>query len=351
MLIWIAYNGHSLRDDFIKQMLYPCNHSEDEVILFLLNKLHNNAIIFIDNLNVTEAEDEFISQLEALDCYVICTSRVKHLSHFKNVDIDFFDEEQSIQLFASYYKREFDREKIKEIVSRAKYHTLVIEVIAKIGTSENLSLAQIIEELNNKGFNMSGIAEINLDEKTLVGHLCKLFSTRKLTNQQRFILVNMSVLDLYYIPSEFFDWINLSNKSVINYLEKHAWISKTETGYYMHPLIGEVVKRLCDTNYHMVKKMIIGMGVFFKFHPNKCASDYMPLFTYAQSIIRRYGKVCTKEMVVLLYDISIIQWQCGDYKHAEESIKQVTANAKKIDDLPQSELAEYINHHGVICLT
>lgn len=349
MLIWIAYNGHSLRDDFVKQMLYPANHNEDEVILFLLNKLPQNAIVFIDNFNVTEIEDEFILHIANLDCYVICTSRVKELSYFKSIKIDFFNEEECIQLFASYYKREFDQELVKEIVSRAKYHTLVIEVIAKIGMSENLSLAQIIEELKNKGFNMSGVAEINLDEKTLVGHLCKLFSTRKLTSQQKYILVNMSVLDLYYIPCEFINWINLPNKSLLNYLEKHAWINNTDMGYYMHPLIVEVVKRLCDTDYSMVKKMVCGMADFFEFHPDKCASDLIPLLPYAQNIIRRYGKIYTKEMVTLQYDISIIQWQSGDYKSAEKNVKQTIRNAKKNNEFSQDELAEFINHHGVIC--
>lgn len=348
-LIWIAYNGHSLRDDFMKQMLYPANHNEEEMMLFLFNSLHKDTVIFIDNLNVTKVEDEFITRLEALDCYVICTSRVKELSHFKSIPIDFFNEEQSIHLFASYYNREFDEKLIKEIVSRANYHTLVIEVIAKIGMSEGMSLIEIIKELSKKGFQLSGVTEINLDEKTLVGHLCKLFSTRKLTNQQKYILVNMSVFDLYYIPNEFLKWIHLPNKSGLNYLENHAWINRTNTGYYMHPLIVEVVKRLCDTNYHMVQKMVCGLAEYFKFNPNKCASDFMPLFPYAQNIVRRYGNECTKDMISLLYNISIIQWQFGDYKNAEKSVKQTIKNAEKINGFPQIELAEYINHHGVIC--
>lgn len=349
-LIWITYNGNNLRDDFMQQMLYPPNCNENEIQLFLLNELNDNAVVFVDNMNATEVEDEFIATLATFKCYVICTSRVKNLRFFENVDIDFFDENESIELFSKYYTKEYDEKLIREIVvTRAKRHTLVIEVIAKIAMSEELTLQQTIDELDVKGFNLSGTAEINFDEKTLVGHLCKLFSTKKLTGQQKSILVNMAVLETNYIPEEFTKWMELPNKSGIIYLEKHAWINKTETGYYMHPLISEVVKRLCNTSYIMIKKMVKNLADALKFIPEQCVSDIVGNLIYAQNIVRRYGNICTEEMAALLYDMAVIQWQCCEYNEAEKSVKKAIKNAKKIEGFPQRELGEYINHHGVIC--
>lgn len=84
-------------------------------------------------------EEKYLLHLANAKCNIVCTSRIEKFSHYEIVLVDYLGEEQCIELFYKYYKREYDKTLIKRIVTRAGRHTLVIEILGKIGAAEGYS--------------------------------------------------------------------------------------------------------------------------------------------------------------------------------------------------------------------
>lgn len=124
-LAWVTYNDENLLDDIRKQFLFPKEGREWE----------KRFIIFLQQTIEKEAE--------------------------------------SIKLIYNYYRLEYNGQKIQDIVKRAGYHTLVIEILGKIANAEGYSLDILLYELEENGFDLEGIAYVGDAEDTLVGHLCK----------------------------------------------------------------------------------------------------------------------------------------------------------------------------------
>lgn len=131
-----------------------------------------------------------------------------------------------MQLFYSYYKLEYDEKRIVNIVTRAGQHTLVIEILAKIGNAEGYTLQELQEILEEQGFDLEGIASVGIKEDTLIGHLCKTFSTQKMNQQQKSFLYCLAVLPVQRIPLKLKNWLKLPNSYNINYLVNGAWFLK-----------------------------------------------------------------------------------------------------------------------------
>lgn len=244
-LAWIVYNDKDLLDDMRKQMFYPKDGRdwEKRFTQFLEQDIDEDAIIFIDNLNVTEDEEKYLTHIANARCNIVCTSRIEKYAHYEIVPIEYLNEEQCIELFYKYYKREYDKTRIHNIVMRSGRHTLVIEILGKIGEAEGYSLEELENKLIQDGFDLEGIASVENKDDTLIGHLCRTFNLKRLNDIQKEILYCMAVLPVQWISYDLRRWLNLQNNYNFNYLIKHAWIERSENGYYMHPVIKEVVKR------------------------------------------------------------------------------------------------------------
>ena len=191
----------------------------EEVLQFLQQDIEDTAVIFVDNVNATEEEEPFLQELANAKCSVICTSRITEFSHYETVPIDFFSVDDCVKLFDKYYGVEFNDEKIRRIVTRAGRHTLVIEILAKIAKAERYTLTDLEKQLQERGFDLEGIASVELREDTLIGHLSHTFSTEKLNRQQEKILYCMSILPAERISYQFKEWLGLPNRYNLNYLE------------------------------------------------------------------------------------------------------------------------------------
>lgn len=321
-LVWISYNGKRLVDDFIAQMYYPASLEErkNKITQFIQTEIDKDAIIFVDNLNSTEMEDNYIRTLAGANCRVICTSRIVSFKNYKTVTIDFMDEEDAVNLFLKYYTREDDRVLIKKIVNKAARHTLVIEVLGKIAMAEAMNLKTLLEELEKRGFDLDGVAEVDLTEKTLIGHLCKLFSVRTLNGQRRYILGNMAILSEQPVPREFLQWINVKNMHNVRYLINHAWFADNDKTFYMHPIIRDVVRRLCPIDYEESRYLIQNITKLTDYRPNWDIKKVLFYLPFIEEICKTYNSVIDFDLAALYYNLSIIYWEIKNYRKAMQYI-------------------------------
>lgn len=349
VLAWVVYNGKDLLQDIKNQIYYPQGGKKWKAnfVKFIEQDIDEDAVIFIDNLDITEDDDEFLQRLSNAKCNVVCTSRIEKFSHFEVVPIKYLSEEQCIEIFINYYGQvNCDLETVRDIIARAGRHTLVIEILAKIGKAEHYSVQELKSKLEKEGFDLDGIVSVKNKEDTLVGHLSRTFNFDDLSSTQKKILICIAILPNQWVPYRFKEWIGLENNYNINYLVTHAWIVNGELGYYMHPVIKEVVKRGIPFSENTIMKLIAGISEELGYRDCmnvEKAREMIPFAESAMGVVKTDNEVISKTS----YNISVLYGQLGEYDLANKYIKrciQIEENQKNSMDL----LASAYNHQGYI---
>lgn len=348
-LAWVVYNDKNLLDDMKNQLFYPKDGPdwEKRFTKFIEQDIDKDAIIFIDNLNVAEEEEKYLSHLANARCNIVCTSRMNKYSHYEIVPIDYLSEEQCIELFYKYYRREMDGNRVKNIVARAGRHTLVIEILGKIGEAENYSLEELENKLIQDGFDLEGIASVESKEDTLIGHLCRTFNFKKLNDVQKKILYCMAVLPVQWIPFELKKWLNLQNNYNINYLVKYAWIVNSENGYYMHPVIKEVVKRGLEIPNDCILQLLRGIDKEIAYKENPDIEKSKLYISFAEAILEFLSEVKNPVISQTAYDISMLYGQFGELEQAKKYI-DFAIDIEEAQKNSEVLLASAYNHRGYI---
>lgn len=343
------YNDNNLLDDLKKQFLFPKDDGdwEKQFIQFIEQDIAEDAIIFIDNLNVTEEEEPSLNILSNAKCSIVCTSRIEKFAHYEVVQINYFNDQKCIDLFYQYYKVEKNENKVKEIIKKAGNHTLVIEILAKIANEEKYSLDELFDELISKGFDLEGIASIENKEDTLVGHLCRTFNFDRLNELQKKVLYCIAILPVQWIPCDIKRWLKLSNNHNINYLIKHAWFDSSELGYYMHPVVKEVVKRKIIVKNDSILEFLqeLSNDISYKENPDYGRSKLISSFV--ESIISYLIDEKNEIVTQALYNVSMLYGQFGEYDKALKYIEMcIEFEEEKHNSLDL--LASAYNHRGYV---
>lgn len=355
-LAWVTYHDKNLLEDLRKQLFFPKGSDDwkNQFLQFLQQDIEDTAVIFVDNINVTEEEEPFLQELSNAKCSVICTSRITGFSHYDTVPIDFLSTDACIRLFYKYYGLEYDDAKIRRIVKRAGKHTLVIEILAKISKSERYTLTDLENMLEERGFDLEGIASIELREDNLIGHLLHTFNTEKLNQQQKRILYCMSLLPSERIPYKFKIWMELSNSYNLNYLERHAWFIADNQGYYMHPVIKEVVRRAIIPQTDAAEMLLKNLTKEISYTENPDHELSMRLISFIEAVIETVPLLLENVPVGILaeayYNISVLYGQFKDYTKALSDVQKCICLIKSQEK--QGELKELLgsayNHKGYI---
>lgn len=351
-LAWITYHDEDLLEDLRRQLFFPkeVKNWEKRFLQFLQQDIEDTAVIFIDNVNAAEEEEPFLQELANAKCSVICTSRITEFSHFETVPIDFFSIDDCVRLFYGYYGLEFDAEKIRRIVAKTGRHTLVIEILAKIAKAERYTLDELENQLQISGFDLGGIASVDLREDTLIGHLSHTFNIAKLNVQQRRILYCMAILPVERISHQFKDWLELPNRYNLNYLEKHAWFVADEQGFYMHPVIKEVVKRVIDPQPDAAALLLKNLTEEISYKDNPDHERSMQIISYIEALLPYLKESEPEILAQAFYNISMLYGQFQYNKLALMYVKkcidiiELQCGSARSDEL----LGCAYNHQGYV---
>lgn len=348
-LAWITYHDGNLLEDLRRQLFFPREGKdwEKRFLQFLQQDIEDTAVIFVDNVNVSEEEEPFLQELANAKCSVICTSRITEFNHYDTVPINFFSMDDCVQLFYRYYGLEFDEEKIKRIVTRAGRHTLVIEILAKIAKAERYTLTELEHQLHDKGLDLEGMASVELREDTLIGHLAHTFSTEKLNQQQKRILYCMSILPVERIPYRFKEWLELPNRYNLNYLEKHAWFVADDQGYYMHPVIKEVVNRVIEPQNDMATVLLKNLTKEISYRENPDHEYSMQIISFIEAVLPQTKETPVRVLAQAFYNISMLHGQFQNNELALEYIEKCIKLLDKQEDQRELLGCAY-NHQGFI---
>lgn len=239
-----------------------------------------NTLLIIDNYdyNVDPTSEEYqqnykiIRELKKLNIHILFTTRVKPEDDTECLDLENMSEEELQALFFMINpkdKNDPDRiEQVKEIIEVSYKHTMTVKLVAMQSEKYLKPLSEYIDILKTSGLN-SGIKGRVTNEKddesvtmsTVYDHIKALFDFERLSEKQRYIMVNACLLPLSgletavfskYIDLEHFDGASdsdcldesiedLVNSGWIEYADTSEKRFTSETKITLHPLICNIV--------------------------------------------------------------------------------------------------------------
>ncbi|MCP5106464.1 MAG: tetratricopeptide repeat protein, partial [bacterium] len=205
------------------------------------------------------------------------------------------------ELFYNFYTGKRDEPHLEKIVGRCGRHTLSVELLAKTAEHGAMPLKDLYELLEKKGFDLTGVVDHQVPtlrhgetEKTsFFKHLLKIFDLTGLTEGERFVLANLSVLPAMYIETgDVRDWLKLSDHEAVNSLVVRGWLRKQPGGFgiFMHQVIQEVVRYHTSPDEETCKNLIESLGNKLYLEPTENPIDKKRYIIFAETLLRTIDK-------------------------------------------------------------
>ena len=277
------YVAHHLADDFGDVVWINCQASLMEQLrnyvtpryhvkvedpttwLYELIEVMNNRpkpmVVFLDNLEFEDVTSAEFRQLKSLNCHMVATSRQAFSDQFtRAIDVSSLHKKQCRELFVDYYQGDIDNEEsLQKLLALAGYHTLTIELLAKIATSGLFSVEDLLEKVIESGFDLSdwdiavtgehsGQQYEHKGQLQLQEHLSKLFRLDNLSESQQQALYYLSILPpiAYEGREELVKWLGVEGTLLTGLADK-GWLQRNKNKFSLHPVIASVAR--CDVKF------------------------------------------------------------------------------------------------------
>ncbi len=336
---WVTYD-ESLQKSFCNAFHLYMNQKDFEqrfrlIESFLTN--HKDVLLVIDNLDKGMAEDASLKLLASLEAQIIVTSRKMVLDGFDTYELPFLEEDSCMDVFYGYYGLDKERrqsETVRELVRLAGRHTLLTELFAKTAdTMGYQDLPTYLEDLKAKGNAFSEVKISignHLEERTVLGHLNKLYELSAVTKEQQRILVFFSLMPDMPVPLEVREWMEFD----INDLEKLCrlgWLQKSENGYGMP----DIVKQTICIQGKMISQedlyKITGCTILPCILENEAYEEQLIKMRIGDACINAfYCGITSEEAVAAYFSAGTAHQQVGNYRAAVIDIEKAIEAARRV---------------------
>jgi len=349
---WVEYQ-HSIRDSLLNSFKVfddDINDSDQRyrrIERFLLDAT-KDTIIFIDN--VSNDDSVGVDFIERLSANVVLTSRLDHIGNFEVFPVGFLSEEQCVDIFYKFYKHDKLRkhEKIvRELVELVKCHTYSVELLARTANKPGYPLETYLADLKEKGFEYPSLnvkTEYNKNSKTIAGHLITLFELVSVSDEQKRILKNFSLMPSVEIPFEVEKWIDCSINDLMKIVEL-GWLAMSETGYEMHPMIKEAIRlQYKEIKSEDFKEIIYYMSSDEYINDGDIYTKVHARLNIAESVMNHFCGIEKEKIGILFINIAVLYFHQGDYLKALEWNQKALKICEKVLGLEHpSTAATYSN--------
>lgn len=216
------------------------------------------VLLLIDDLHGEVEQDGELARLCDLPCGILITSRLDSLNGFETYHLTDPSITAGTLIFRDHYGQSLpqqDRCLLKELLQKEIIcHPLTLKLMARAARSRGWSIAQLQSRLAEAGCSLSwteGDRVVHLSE---VYHQLYSFShipedCRKLV--ELFTLLPHDAYTLAFLEKVFSEAIGDGDglKTALKRLSSEGWLEKSESGYSMHPLIAQCLRRKTVTEY------------------------------------------------------------------------------------------------------
>ena len=350
-IAWVEYQNsieYSLLNSFtLFDDVEDTTDRYKQIRKFLLDAT-KDTIIFIDNVSNDDSEGlRFIEQLKA---NVVLTSRSRKIGNFKAFTVGFLSEEQCIDIFYKYY--EFDKtrkqeEVVRKLVQLVRCHTFSVELLARAANRPGYSLETYAAELKEKGFEYPDLpvdTNHNANSTTIAGHLKTLFELVSINDEQKRILINFAHMPSVEIPAEVEKWIDCRIKDIMG-LTKLGWLSMSDTGYEMHPIVKEaILLQYKNVEYKDFESIIKYMWSDDYINATDVYTKVRTRLSIAESVMGYLVNIERVEIGRLFNEIGLVYFQQGEYAKALEWYQKALEICEKVLGLKHPDTATTYNN-------
>ena len=308
-----------------------------ESIYHLSEEHQEKTVLFLDNMNHTEEEDPYLSELKDLPCTIFVTSRQKHLDGFTTFGIKAPQKSALSLIFRDNYNKILSREE-KDRLSRLLekeifQHPLTLKLLGKAGTYYFGNWDYLEEELQN---NWNDVAE-EFGLIDMYRGLYKLADIGETGSQlaRMFALLPYQEIDRNFTVM-FFQGFLKKNETLgeaLGRLVKFGWLEDTGNGYRMHPVIAE---SLCTKDFSEAEFQPFWERAQKCFFPKQASKDEDPrmeeiAWLVFQGISRVQGAV-SDQLVALAAEaaryLELPVPMCGKIRKLEKRCAQISNETK-----------------------
>ncbi len=214
-----------------------------------LQTLKEDTLLIIDNFNTTATGDAVLDTVLNYRCRILFTTRSK-LPDQCCVSVDEIDDAETLfQLAAQFYAgAEDNRVIVEQIIETVHRHTLAVELAARLLETGILNPQAALDKLREEkaSFDASDKIKITKDGKnqraTYYDHIHTLFALFSLSEPQRGIMTNLTLIPLTGIPARLYgQWMGFGDLNMVNELVELGFIqSKPGNRIALHPMMQEV---------------------------------------------------------------------------------------------------------------
>lgn len=291
-----------------------------------------NTLIVVDNYDV-DYDPDFDSFTQG-NHRIIFTTRNNH-SGCKTVFVKPFDNpEKAYDIFLRNCGgvSEDDKPYIMELLKKIEYHTYTIELLAKQMNASFLTGKEILEMYESGNMASTGMEQIEgrKHADSAFGHILSLFSMSKLTENDKQILRELSLMGIQGVPAQRFkEWAGLDSFNDVNKLINQSWIRR-ESGQLLslHPLVCEVVRHELKPTAENCHGFIIKFSDYLYDAWNRPVSENIKI-TNCVLELAKYFRPFTPDMIVDWIRIPSFLWQVGEFDESislAHDIYEITLN-------------------------
>lgn len=257
VMLWLSYERslcHTLASDTafpirgLGRTDFPGDSDEDyfrRKLRILKEIADRRVLLIVDNFDVPDDPD-----LEAFtggEYAVIFTTRC-HQDSGRLPEIDIrpvADREEQMAMFRAEYTRSSDEKGtacVNEILDQLDGHPLSIRLVASTMQSRRIQ-PEKMNALLREG--ASAMAHQNARAADLIfGRLRQVFQLSTLSEEEQYLLKNLSLVPLRGIPVEtLFDWCGLDDFDLIDDLIRRSWVIHDPVAdeVHLHPLVSDLM--------------------------------------------------------------------------------------------------------------
>lgn len=257
VVLWLSFE-ESLRHTFLSDAAVPVqglsrtDFPEDSDEDYWQRKLRilkeiadERVLLVVDNFDVPDDPDleAFISGAYAVIFTTRCHQESGRLPEVEVQSVT--DRSELLAMFRAEYTRSLDEAGetwVNEILEQLDGHPLSIRLVASAMQSRRISPEKMSGLLRNGA---AAMAEQNAKAADLIfGRLRQVFRLSTLSEEEQYLLKNLSLVSLRGIPVEtLFDWCGADDFDVIDDLIRRSWVIHDPVAdvVHLHPLVSDLM--------------------------------------------------------------------------------------------------------------
>ncbi|MEO1259851.1 MAG: tetratricopeptide repeat protein [Bacteroidota bacterium] len=334
-----------------------------DLVINRLRQLSGNNLLIIDNAQQDIGNQKIITSLKLERNWKVLVTSRQHLPGFKIYPLGFLSKTEAVNLFYLHYKLE-KNDATLAILEAVGYHTLTIELIAKTAQSKQLTLAESIALLQEKGLDVAKDANIKFEHNSrkktqdVFKYILAMFEIAGLSENEQWVIMQFAVL-----PSTYIHFINNNDKNISNFLQcdarkekdelanainnivQNGWLNWDENKdtFWMHNILQEVVREIKKPNAEDCFLLINSLKwlLYEKLELNPIhASALLP---YSEKVLENIA-LSNEEIASLANNTGEALRHLGKLeKAADYMLKSIDVKENKLGEIDESLASSYNN--------